>query len=317
MGAMTDASAPATPKPTDTLVAAWTRTRDVLKAAGVASPAYDARQLVEAAVGVVRLDILTDPYRQVAPEAGARLDALAARRAGREPLAYILGHAAFWSLDFAVGPAVLTPRPDSETVVHAALAALPEDASARVLDLGTGSGILLLSILHARPLAEGVGIDASPAALAVARANAVALGLENRAGFAASDWGAGLAGPFDLVVSNPPYIATAEIDGLDPEVAVHEPRMALDGGDDGLDAYRRLMPDVFRLLAPGGRFALEIGQGQGDAVIAIARAAGLEPELVRPDLTGIGRVVVGARPLADTPEAVGREKEVGGLRPPR
>ena len=290
MGAMTDMPA------NNTLVSAWTRTRNALTAAGVASPVFDARLLVERATGVTRLDILTDPHRPVAADAMARLEALAARRVAREPLAYILGHAAFWSLNFGVSPAVLTPRPDTETVVHAALAGVPEDKPCRVLDLGAGSGIILLSILHARPLARGVGIDASPEALAIAAANAKALGLEARATFQVGDWGVGVEGPFDLVVSNPPYIATHEIDALEPEVAVHEPRLALDGGPDGLDAYRRLMPDVTRLLKPGGRFALEIGQGQGEAVIALARAAGLDPELVRPDLTGIGRVVVGARP---------------------
>ena len=297
MGAMTDAPANDAPDG-DTLVSAWARTRNTLTAAGVASPVFDARLLVEAAAGVVRLDILTDPYRKVAPDAVARLDALAARRAAREPLAYILGRASFWSLDFAVNAAVLTPRPDTETVVHAALAGLPEDAPTRVLDLGAGSGVILLSILHARPLAQGVGVDKSPEAVAVARANAETLGLDGRARFVVGDWGAGLDGSFDAVVSNPPYIASAEIAGLEPEVAVHEPRLALDGGADGLHAYRKLMPDVFRLLRPGGRFALEIGLGQGDAVSALARAAGLDPELVRPDLTGIGRVVVGARPLA-------------------
>ncbi len=289
MGAMTDT-------PAATLVSAWTRTRNQLRAAGVTSPVFDARLLVEAAFGVARLDILTDPHRAVDAAALARLDGLAARRVAREPLAYILGRTEFWSLPFAVSDAVLTPRPDTETVVHAAVAALPEDIPVRVLDLGAGSGVILLSILHVRPLAEGIGVDASEAALDIARANATALGLDARVRFVKGDWGAGIEGAFDLVVSNPPYIASAEIETLEPEVAIHEPRLALDGGPDGLDAYRRLMPDVARLLRPGGRFALEIGQGQGDDVIAIARAAGLVPEAVRPDLTGVGRVVIGAKP---------------------
>ena len=288
MGAMTEATAM-------TLVSAWTRTRNLLKAAGVASPVFDARLLVELATGVSRLDILTDPHREIPAEGVARLEALAARRAAREPLAYILGRTEFWSLPFGVTDAVLTPRPDTETVVHAALAALPEDMPVRVLDLGVGSGVILLSILHARPLAQGVGVDASAAALEVARQNAAALALDARARLITGNWGAGLEGTFDLVVSNPPYIATAEIETLDPEVAVHEPRLALDGGVDGLAAYRALMPDIFRLLRPGGRFVLEIGRGQGDDVMALARAAGLAPEGVRPDLTGIARVVIGAR----------------------
>ncbi|KAF0179902.1 MAG: release factor glutamine methyltransferase [Alphaproteobacteria bacterium] len=278
-----------------TLVVAWTKARRALEAAGVDLPVFDARLLLEAAAEVKRLDILTDPHRVVSPEAVARLDALVARRAAREPLAYILGTKAFWSLDFAVGPAVLTPRPDTETVVEAALAALSTDRPVRVLDLGVGSGAILLSILSARPLATGVGVDASADALVFARANADALGLAARASLIHGDWGQGLEGPFDLIVSNPPYIPAGEIAGLEPEVSVHEPRLALDGGADGLDAYRRLWPDVARLLTPGGRFAVEIGKGQGPDVSALAEAAGLEVEAVKPDLAGIGRVVLGRK----------------------
>lgn len=289
-------SAPSPDRRSDTLVAIWTATRNRLKAAGVASPVLDARLLVEAAAGVARLDIVTDPYRIVPPEALRRLNALTERREAREPLAYILGAREFWSLKLAVSPAVLTPRPETETLVDAALAALAPDAPAAVLDLGTGSGAILLSVLHERPAASGVGVDISEAALAIARANAAALGLDARARFRAGDWGAGLDGPFDLVLSNPPYIPTADIDGLEPEVARHEPRLALDGGPNGLDAYRRLAPDLVRLLKPGGRFALEVGRGQAGPVLAILRAAGLEPEVVRADLAGVGRVVAGRRP---------------------
>lgn len=279
-----------------TLVAAWTKARRALEAAGVTLPVFDARLLLEAAAEVSRLDILTDPHRPVPDEAAARLDALVARRVAREPVAYILGRKAFYALDFAVGPAVLTPRPDTETVVDAALAALPADAPVRVLDLGTGSGAILLSILASRPKATGLGVDASVDALVFAHANAAALGLSDRAAFAHGDWGRGIEGPFDLVVSNPPYIPTAQIDTLEPEVSVHEPRLALDGGADGLDAYRRLWPDVAGLLRPGGRFAVEIGQGQDRDVAALAAAAGLVVDAVRPDLAGIGRVVLGHRP---------------------
>jgi release factor glutamine methyltransferase len=279
-----------------TLVAAWTKARHALEAAGVESPVFDARLLVEAAAEVKRLDILTDPHRAIGPEAAARLDALVARRAGREPLAYILGTKAFWSLDFAVGPAVLTPRPDTETVVEAALATLPADRPVRVLDLGVGSGAILLSILSARPLATGIGVDASADALGFARANAEALGLAARVSLIHGDWGVGLDESFDLIVSNPPYIPAGEIEELEPEVSVHEPRLALDGGLDGLDAYRRLWPDVARLLAPGGRFAVEIGKGQGAEVSALARAAGLDVEAIKPDLAGVGRVILGRKP---------------------
>jgi release factor glutamine methyltransferase len=279
-----------------TLVSAWTKARRTLEASGVDLPVFDARLLLEAATGVSRLDILTDPHRAVADDDGARLDALVARRAAREPIAYILGKKAFYSLDFAVGPAVLTPRPDTEMVVEAALAALAEDVPAEVLDLGVGSGAILLSILSARPEAAGIGVDASPDALVFAESNAAALGLSSRATFVHGDWGAGVSGPFDLIVSNPPYIPSGDIAGLEPEVSVHEPRLALDGGEDGLEAYRRLWPDVARLLKPGGRFCVEIGAGQGPDVTALARAAGLEVEAIKPDLAGIGRVVLGRRP---------------------
>jgi len=279
-----------------TLVSAWTKARRTLEAAGVELPVFDARLLLEAATGVSRLDILTDPHRSIADQDSARLDALVARRAAREPIAYILGRKAFYALDFAVGPAVLTPRPDTEMVVEAALAAVPEDFPADVLDLGVGSGAILLSILSARPEATGTGIDASPDALVFAESNAAALGLASRATFVHGDWGNGVLGPFDLVVSNPPYIPSGDIAGLEPEVSIHEPRLALDGGDDGLEAYRRLWPDVARLLKPGGRFCVEIGAGQGPEVSALARAAGLEVEAIKPDLAGIGRVVLGCRP---------------------
>ncbi len=279
-----------------TLVSAWTKARRTLEAAGVDLPVFDARLLLEAATGVSRLDILTDPHRAITDDDGARLDALVARRAAREPVAYILGKKAFYALDFAVGPAVLTPRPDTEMVVEAALAALPGDFPADVLDLGVGSGAILLSILSARPEAAGIGVDASRDALVYAESNAAALGLSNRATFVHGDWGAGVTGPFDLIVSNPPYIPSGDVAGLEPEVSVHEPRLALDGGDDGLEAYRQLWPDVARLLKPGGRFCVEIGAGQGPDVSALARAAGLEVEAIKPDLAGIGRVVLGRRP---------------------
>jgi release factor glutamine methyltransferase len=281
-----------------TLVAAWTKARRALEGAGVTLPVFDARLLLEAAAEVSRLDILTDPHRAIDEAAVARFDAMIARRVAREPVAYILGKKAFYSLDFAVGPAVLTPRPDTEMVVEAALAALPEGDAVRILDLGVGSGAILLSILAARAKATGLGIDASPDALVFAESNAAALGLSDRAVFAHGDWGAGVDGRFDLIVSNPPYIRAAEIEGLEPEVSVHEPRLALDGGADGLDAYRRLWPDVARLLKPGGRFAVEIGEGQGPDVSDLARTAGLDVEAIKPDLAGIGRVVLGHKPAA-------------------
>jgi release factor glutamine methyltransferase len=276
-----------------TLVSTWTDLRARLAAAGVETPAFDARLLLEAAEGVSRIDILTDPRREVSPAGLERLEALAVRRAAREPLAYILGKQHFWSFVMAVSPAVLTPRPDTETLVRVALELLPPGQGRRILDLGVGSGAVLLAILSERAGDTGLGIDASASALTLAAANAAALGMDMRAAFALGDWGKQLEGTFDLIVSNPPYIEAGAIETLMPEVARYEPRIALDGGGDGLDAYRALAPDVARLLAPGGGFAFEIGQGQGEAVAALAQAAGLKVLGQRADLAGIARVVYG------------------------
>lgn len=278
-----------------TLVAAWTRARRALEAAGISTPVLDARALVEAATGVQRLEILTDPHRPIDETAFERLDALTARRAAREPLAYVMGVKEFWSMPLEVGPAVLCPRPETETLVHAALAAIGPDEPASLLDLGTGSGAILLAILKERPNVRGVGLDRSEDALRVAERNADRLGLAERAHFVGGDWGEGLEGPFDLIVSNPPYIVGGEIDALEPEVSQWEPRLALDGGDDGLAAYRVIARDLARLLRPGGRFALEIGLGQEGAVAEILRAERLHPEAPVADLAGVNRVVPGRK----------------------
>jgi release factor glutamine methyltransferase len=192
-----------------------------------------------------------------------------------------------------VSPAVLIPRPETETVVEAALAAAGDrGAPLRILDLGTGSGCLLLALLSELPRASGQGVDLSAEALEVARSNAERLGLGERARFEQRSWGAGLEGPFDLIVGNPPYVGEAEIAGLEPEVREFEPRTALVAGPDGLDAYRALIPDGARLLAAGGALALEIGQGQGDAVAALLAEHGLEVVERRPDLAGIPRCLI-------------------------
>lgn len=273
-----------------TLVSAWGRGRDALKLAGVEQPVLDARLLLEAAAEVRRVDIVTDPHRELTAEAVAAYEALIARRLAREPVSHILGRKGFWTIELAVSQAVLTPRPETELVVEAVLGRYPEHSVFTVLDLGTGSGAILLAILAARPLARGVGVDVSPEALAIARANADLLGLSDRAEFRHGSWGEGLEGAFDAIVSNPPYIRSHEIAGLAPEVAHYEPRLALDGGADGLDAYRELASDVARLLAPGGIAAVEQGAGQAEAVSAIFVAHGLRGGRLIKDLAGHGRV---------------------------
>lgn len=279
----------------ETLVSLWTKVRHRLEAAGVDSPVLDARLLLEAGAGVTRLEIVTDPRRAVTQAQVAAVEALTQRRETREPVSHIVGHKHFWTLELAVTPAVLTPRPETEFVVEAALQALPVDSPARVMDLGTGSGAILITILKERPLASGVGVDISPAALEVAKSNAEAIGVADRIEWRLGDWDAGIDEAFDVVVSNPPYIATGEIETLAPEVARYEPRLALDGGLDGLDAYRVITAALPRLLKSGGLFALEVGWKQAEAVEALAQAAGLTTLEPRRDLSGIPRVVVGAR----------------------
>lgn len=264
-----------------------------LAAAGVEQARLDARVLLAHAMGVAPLALVTWPERIPSAAEQARFAALLARREAREPVARILGRREFWSLEFEVGPATLDPRPDSETVVEAVLARLPDrDAELSLLDFGTGTGCLLLALLSELPRARGLGVDRSTAALAVARRNASALSLVQRVHFAACDWGRGLAGLFDAIVANPPYIPDDDIAGLAPEVAGFDPRGALAGGADGLDCYRSLAPEVARLLAPDGVAVLEVGDGQAQPVLRIAAAAGLRPAGIRRDLAGIGRCVV-------------------------
>lgn len=246
---------------------------------------FDAELLLAHMVGEERLEMLAAADRDIDGEA---FDALVTRRAGGEPVAYITGHREFWSLDLLVSPAVLVPRPDSETLVDAALAARRDRAPATVLDLGTGSGALLLAGLSEWPNARGLGVDASAAALAVARANAERLGFARRAVFLAGDWGKGLRERFDVIFCNPPYVETDA--ALSPEV-MREPASALFAGADGLDDYRRIVPHLPGLLRSGGVALLEIGHTQAAAVLALAAAAGLEG-IVRHDLAGRDRCLV-------------------------
>jgi release factor glutamine methyltransferase len=278
------------------LVQAWQGARRRLEAAGLAGPVIDARLLVEAAAEATRADIVGDPHRMLTPEQEATLEAYLARREHREPVSHILGRKGFWKIMLNVTRDVLTPRPDTETVVEWVLRDFPEQAPWRVLDLGVGSGAIILSILAERPAARGLGVDVSEEALAVARDNAAHLGLAGRLALLRGDWTEGLEeASFDLVVSNPPYIASHVIETLEPEVRDHEPRVALEGGPDGLMHYRRLAPEILRVLKPGGRFAVEIGYDQKAPVEALFREAGAAHVQTLRDLADRDRVVAGVK----------------------
>lgn len=268
----------------------------VLRAASIESPRLEARLLLGHAMGATPEQLLRDPRQKVPPEAVARFGAALAARLAHVPMAHILGRQGFWTLDLAVSPATLIPRPDSEALVEAALEAFPDAAAPlRVLDLGTGTGCLLLAVLAERPAAFGIGVDREPEAAALAARNARENGLAGRAAFLAGDWDAALAGRFDLVLSNPPYIESAAITGLMPEVSRHEPGLALDGGADGLVAYRVLAQALPNLLAPGGVAVLELGQGQRAAVESLALQAGLGLLGCRKDLGGVDRALILAK----------------------
>ncbi|HMO09876.1 MAG TPA: peptide chain release factor N(5)-glutamine methyltransferase [Paracoccaceae bacterium] len=270
------------------LVAAAAR----LAAAGVPDPQRDARLLLAHTLGLPPDRMVLLPDRGIGPADDRRIEAAVAARAARQPVAQILGRRAFWRHDFRVTPDVLDPRPETEVLVAQAL----KEPFARVLDLGTGSGAILLSLLADMPGATGLGTDTSEAALAVAGGNARALGLADRAAFRHADWFAGVAGRFDLIVSNPPYLAEDEIVGLAPEVRDWEPRQALTPGGDGLDAYRAIAAGSPAHLAPGGRLMVEIGPTQGAPVAALLVAAGLAGIAVLPDLDGRDRVVTARSP---------------------
>lgn len=283
------------------LVTAWKTATATLKAAGVDQPSIDAGLMLQAAAGVTRTDILTDPYREMTADQQATLDDFIGQRAGRKPISHILGRKGFWKIMLSVTPDVLTPRADTESILDVVLPAFPEGMAFQMLDLGVGSGAILLAILAERPAARGLGIDSSSEALAVAKENAANLDLNNRAAFMHGDWTAGLGeAQFDLVVSNPPYIPTSHIDTLDPEVRDHEPRLALDGGVDGLDAYRLLAPEILRVLKPGGLFAVEIGHDQSAAVEALFKAVGADQVRTTKDLGTRDRVVTGFKNPLET-----------------
>lgn len=261
-----------------------------LRAAGVPSPRADARLLLRAVLDRPAEASIRDSDEPVPIAETDRFLALVERRAGREPVSRILGEREFWSLGFSLVPDTLDPRPDSETVVEAALAWCGNrSAPLRVLDLGTGTGCLLLSVLSELRGATGVGTDIAEAAVAAAARNAARLGLSHRASFRRADWDADIDGRFELILSNPPYIPSPEIGRLEPEVSLWEPRAALDGGADGLDTYRRLAPAIAGRLAPGGAAFLEIGSGQEKPVETIMAVEGLARFAHKADLGGIVR----------------------------
>jgi release factor glutamine methyltransferase len=267
-----------------------------LDAAGVETARLDARLLLAAAIGATIERTVAWPERLLTGPEAKSFAALIERRAAREPVAQIIGRREFWSLDLATTRDTLTPRPDSEAVIEAALRLIPDrDTKLRILDLGTGTGCLLLALLSEYAAASGVGTDLSPAAVKIAVQNAATLGFADRISILVSEWDDAVAGRFDLIVSNPPYIRTAELERLDPEVVAFEPRLALDGGVDGLNAYRALAPRLMSRVASGGFAVLEIGADQAADVEEICVAAGLKACGRQFDLAGRERCIVVGR----------------------
>ena len=272
-----------------------------LASAGIDSAELDARLLVGHALDLDLTGMITAASRALADEESKRIDAFARRRLAGEPVARIVGHKEFWGLQLSLSPATLVPRPDTETVVELALEMLRTESAnpkPRIADLGTGTGAILLALLSELHGAVGIGTDISREALETAQGNAARLGLADRASFVRCDFAAALTGPFDLIVSNPPYIRSRDIAGLAVEVRSHDPAQALDGGPDGLDAYRALIPQAARILGPGGALVVEAGLGQAAPIEALMTSAGLLPYgPPRADLAGIPRAV-GARKMS-------------------
>jgi release factor glutamine methyltransferase len=287
---------------TETVEATRARAARALRAGGVETPALDARLLLCHATGLSHEALIAHGRAMLEPDAAARFDGYIARRLTGAPVSRIRGFREFYGRSFRIDAQTLDPRPDTETLIEAALDLVAQNGwrqrKLKILDLGTGSGCLLLTLLAELPRAEGLGTDLSEGALQTAAGNARRLGLGSRARFAAANWLQGVDGRFDLIVSNPPYIASAEIAELAPEVAAHDPRLALDGGPDGLDAYRRIAQEALGALRPGGCFLVEIGAAQGETVPALLSAAGLEvwDDGIRRDLAGRPRCVLAGRP---------------------
>jgi release factor glutamine methyltransferase len=279
-----------------TVETAINQAASILSAAGFDEPRRRARRLIGAALGRTAAEIFAHPEYRIGPSEQGRIVRFLDRVVAREPLSRVLGTREFWGLELALSADAFDPRPETETVVETVLARLPDRRLPyRFLDLGTGSGCLLLALLSEYPAATGIGVDRAPGAAATARENAGRLGLAARAAFIAGDWADAVAGSFDAVVSNPPYIATGTIPALPPEVREYDPHRALDGGIDGLAAYRAIAGQLPRLLSPGGLFAAEIGAGQGPAVSAILGSQGLVVDALVADLAGTARCILAHR----------------------
>ncbi|SDO08237.1 peptide chain release factor N(5)-glutamine methyltransferase [Afipia sp. GAS231] len=270
------------------------------ESAAIESASLDARILIGHILNLDLTGLITSAQRQLTENESALLEDVARRRLAGEPVARMIGEKEFWGLPLKLSPATLVPRPDTETVVELALELLRADGAInrplRIADLGTGSGAILLALLSELPTAQGFGTDISEQALQTAAANAVSTGLAARATFIACDYASGLSGLFDLIVSNPPYIRAADIAGLAVEVRGFDPRAALDGGADGLDAYRALIPQAAGLLAPGAALVVEAGEGQSGLINGLMTLAGLTPTGgPKADLAGILRAVAGRK----------------------
>lgn len=263
--------------------------------AGLSTPDLDARLLVLDVCGLTHEAYLVNPMRQLTSNERSQIEVRRARRLAREPVSRILGYREFWGRRFNISPAVLDPRPDTETLIEAALNLVQKRQDAvplNIIDLGTGSGCILLTMLAEIPNAYGVGVDCDEAVLQIARSNAERLGVTDRVKFVRSNWLEAITGRFDLILSNPPYIADAEIDALEPEVRCNDPHLALDGGKDGFDAYRCIITDMGQIAAPDAWVLFEIGVGQTAGIVDLLAQAGWNgPFTVYKDLAGMERVV--------------------------
>ena len=281
----------------------------MLSRAGYAEPRRAARRLVASTLDLTPAELLGHSEQVLDEQQTGRVRLVLDRMAAREPLSRILGRREFWGLEFSLSDDTLDPRPETETVVAAVLRqGLDREAPLHLLDLGTGTGCILLALLSEFPAASGFGVDIALGAAKAARGNAAALGFAERANFVVGHWGTAVSGRFDVIASNPPYIAAAGLADLPREVALYDPRLALDGGPDGIGAYRSLIIDLPGLLKPGGVFACEVGFGQAPTVMAILQAGGLAIEGCERDLAGVARCVVARAPARAEQKFVGMRR---------